>query len=109
MGYKEISWRNLDKAEDSPYHPGNSAQSNGGHAMAKTAAEMVAEAKSRVENLTVDQVAEELAGGNAVLVDIREPGERTQNGIIPGAIAAPRGMLEFYADPASPYHKAEIN
>ena len=77
--------------------------------MAKTAAELVAEAKQRVENLTVDQVAAELAQDDTVLVDIREPNERDQTGAIPGAIAAPRGMLEFYADPASPYHRPEFN
>ena len=44
--------------------------------MAKTAAELVAEAKQRVENLTVDQVAAELERGDALLVDLREPGER---------------------------------
>ncbi len=74
----------------------------------KTAAAMVGEAKQRVENLTVDQVAAELAQGDAVLVDVREPEERVQHGVIPGAIHAPRGMLEFYADPTSPYHRPEL-
>ncbi len=77
--------------------------------MAKTAAEMVAEAKQRVENLTVDQVATELEQGDALLVDIREPGERTEQGAIPGAVHAPRGMLEFYADPTNSYHRAEFD
>lgn len=77
--------------------------------MAKTAAEMVADAKQRVENLSVDQVAQELEGGDVVLVDIREPGERTQTGVIPGAVAAPRGMLEFWADPSSSYHRPEFD
>ena len=74
--------------------------------MAKTAAQLVAEAKQRVENLTVDQVATELEGGDVLLVDLREPEERDQHGMIPGAVAIPRGMLEFHADPASPYHRA---
>ena len=77
--------------------------------MAKTAAEMVADAKQRVQNLSVDQVANELAQGDAVLIDLREPGERAQNGVIPGAISAPRGMLEFYADTTSAYHRPEFN
>ncbi|HEU0105098.1 MAG TPA: rhodanese-like domain-containing protein [Vicinamibacteria bacterium] len=38
-------------------------------------------------------------------VDLREPDERARDGMIPGAEPAPRGMLEFYADPESPYHK----
>jgi rhodanese-related sulfurtransferase len=76
---------------------------------AKTAAQLVAEAKGRVENLTPDAVAAELATGDATLIDIREPGERTETGTIPGAVHAPRGMLEFYADPTSPYHRAAFD
>ena len=77
--------------------------------MAKTAKDMVAEAKGRVENLTVDQVAAELRDGNAVLVDLRNPDERAASGTIPGAISAPRGMLEFWADPTSAYHRPEFD
>lgn len=73
-----------------------------------TAAEMVAEAKKRVENLTVDETARELGEGEALLVDIREPAERVENGSIADAIEAPRGMLEFWADPASAYHREEF-
>ena len=73
-----------------------------------TAADMVAEAKKRVENLTVDQAAQELEQGDVLLVDVREPAERAQSGSIPGAVEAPRGMLEFYADPTSPYHRDEF-
>lgn len=75
----------------------------------KTAAQLVQEAKQRVENLSVDQVTAELDRGDAMLVDIREPGEQEQNGVIPGAISAPRGMLEFWADPTSPYHRTEFD
>ncbi|AFZ66849.1 rhodanese-like domain-containing protein [Deinococcus peraridilitoris] len=75
----------------------------------KTAAQLVQEAKQRVENLSVDQVAAELDSGEAVLIDVREPGEQVQSGVIPGAVSAPRGMLEFFADPASPYHRAEFD
>ncbi len=75
----------------------------------RTAAELVAEAKQRVENLSPEQAAAELASGAAVLVDLREPGERVENGAIPGAVHAPRGMLEFYADPTSKYHKPELD
>jgi rhodanese-related sulfurtransferase len=76
--------------------------------MPKTAAELVAEAKANVENLTPDQVAQEIEQG-AVLIDLREPNELTENGKIPGAVHAPRGMLEFYADPSSAYHRAEFD
>jgi rhodanese-related sulfurtransferase len=77
--------------------------------MAKTAADLVAEAKQRVQNLTVDQTAEEFERGDALFVDLREPGERVEHGAIPGAVNAPRGMLEFWADPTSSYHRAEFD
>jgi rhodanese-related sulfurtransferase len=73
-----------------------------------TAVEMVATARGQVENLTSRAVAEELAGGNVVLVDVREPGEREEVGIIAGAVHVPRGVLEFSADPASPAHNVEL-
>jgi rhodanese-related sulfurtransferase len=78
-------------------------------ATTKTAAQLVAEAKQRVENLTAAQVAAEVEQGAPILVDLREPGECAQAGVIPGAIQAPRGMLEFYADPSSPYHCPELD
>ena len=68
---------------------------------------MVAEAKGRVQNLSPEQVAAEIDGGNVTLVDVREDDERAQNGAIPGAVRAPRGMLEFWADPTSAYHREE--
>jgi rhodanese-related sulfurtransferase len=71
----------------------------------KTAAELVAEAKGRVENLSVDEVAAELTSGDAVLVDLREPEELSASGKIPGSVHVPRGMLEFRADPTSAYHQ----
>jgi len=77
--------------------------------MAKTAAELVAEAKQHVENLGVEQVAAELEQEETLLVDLRESGERAAQGAIPGAVHAPRGMLEFWADPSSSYHRAEFD
>jgi rhodanese-related sulfurtransferase len=76
--------------------------------MAKTAADMVAEAKTRIENLTVEQAADEIERGDALLIDVREPEERTADGSIPDAVPAPRGMLEFWADPSSSYHRDEF-
>ena len=70
-----------------------------------TAAGMVAAARQRIQNLSPEEVAAKLATGNVLLVDIREPEERSATGMIPGAIPAARGMLEFYADPTSPYHR----
>jgi rhodanese-related sulfurtransferase len=75
----------------------------------KTAAQLVQEAKQRVENLSAEHVAAELERGDALLIDLREPNEQAQHGMIPGAINAPRGMLEFWADPTSPYHRQEFD
>lgn len=76
--------------------------------MAKGAMDLVRDAKAQVENLSPEQVAAELDEGEAVLVDLREPQELQSTGIIPGAVHAPRGMLEFYADPSLPYHREEF-
>lgn len=71
--------------------------------MSITAAELVASAKAWVQNLDPAQFAERATSPDAVIVDLREADERVQ-GTIPGAIHVPRGMLEFRADPTSPYH-----
>jgi rhodanese-related sulfurtransferase len=75
----------------------------------KTAAQLVAESKARITNLTVEQAASQIETEKVVLVDLREPGELAEQGAIAGAVHAPRGMLEFYADPASPYHRRELD
>ena len=74
-----------------------------------TAAALVSDARESIDNLSVEQVERELATGNPLLVDIRESEELATTGVIAGAVHAPRGMLEFYADPASPYHRAEFD
>ncbi len=73
----------------------------------KTVAQRVQEAKGRIDNLTPDQVAAEMAAGGMTLVDVRDAPELA-GGAIAGAVHASRGMLEFYADPGSPYHKSEL-
>lgn len=73
-----------------------------------TAATLVADAKTRIENLGPAQVRAELAGGDATLIDIREADELSASGTIAGAVHAPRGMLEFYADPTGPYYRPEF-
>ena len=66
----------------------------------------VNEAKQSLENLTVAQVKGEIAGNpDLLVVDIREIQERVDLGTIPGSVHAPRGMLEFWADPNSPYSR----
>ena len=74
-----------------------------------TAAAMVAAARQRIANLSVDQVAADLALGETLLVDVREPEERVHHGVIPGALPAARGLIEFWADPTSPYHRLEFD
>lgn len=59
--------------------------------MQKKAAELVADAKSRIENLHPDSVENELEGGGAALVDIRDALELQEHGRIPGAIHIPAG------------------
>jgi rhodanese-related sulfurtransferase len=75
----------------------------------KTAAQMVAEARGRIENLTPQQVANEVEAGDATLIDIREGEDRIRNGTIPKSVHAPRGMLEFWADPTSDFHRKEFD
>ena len=74
-----------------------------------TVAGLVADAKSRIRNLTPQEVKSELDRQGTTLIDIREANELSENGAIPGAVHAPRGMLEFYADPTSPYYRAEFD
>jgi rhodanese-related sulfurtransferase len=75
----------------------------------KSSTDLVNEAKQQIENLSPNQVKEELSKGNVTLIDIRESEELKQIDSIPGSIEAPRGMLEFYADPSLPaYHKPEF-
>lgn len=66
----------------------------------------VEKVKEGLENLGIEDLEKELAeNDNLLLVDIREIQERVDLGTIPGAKHAPRGMLEFWADPASPYYR----
>lgn len=73
--------------------------------LTKTSAEMVAEARGRIEEIeTVDLIG--MAGDpDVVIVDIRDVRERQRGGFIPGSVHAPRGMVEFWIDPDSPYFK----
>ena len=75
----------------------------------KSAAEMVKDAKDSAESLSPEKVQAELQKGNVVLIDLREAEELKQSGKINGAVHAPRGMLEFYADASLPYYKPEFN
>jgi rhodanese-related sulfurtransferase len=73
--------------------------------MKKTAKSLVDEAMAQVTTYTVEQ-ARALHGHPGVqFVDVRDVRELEHDGVIPGALHAPRGMLEFWVDPDSPYHR----
>ena len=67
--------------------------------------QLVADAAARVHTLSVAEAQAKLGDSGAVFVDIREAAELDREGMIPGAFNAPRGMLEFWVDPESPYFK----
>lgn len=67
---------------------------------------LVDEAMAQVITYSVDQVRERLTDPKVQIVDIRDPRELEKEGTLPGALLAPRGMLEFWVDPASPYFKS---
>lgn len=67
--------------------------------------EWVADARARIEGLSNEQLEQERGTGDALLVDVRDVRERWREGSIPGARSVPRGMLEFWADPAADYYK----
>lgn len=76
----------------------------------KTVDQMVKEAKTRVQNLTLEQFQAELQSEEPVQVlDIRDIRERQKLGWIPGALSVPRGMLEFWLDPTSKYYSGKVD
>lgn len=70
--------------------------------------ELCAEAEREIETMTVEQVRAVQNEPTVQLVDIRDIRELWRDGAIPGATHAPRGMLEFWVDPASPYYREEF-
>ena len=71
----------------------------------KTVKMLVAEAKQQTNSISPADAHDRQQAGDAVLIDIRDIRELHRDGRIDGAFHAPRGMLEFWADPDSPYHK----
>lgn len=65
---------------------------------------MLADANAVIETVSVADLDYHLEDRDALLVDVRETVEREQEGTIPGSVHAPRGLLEFKADPESPAH-----
>ena len=67
--------------------------------------QLIAEAEQRSTGITVEEARKRIDDGNTVFVDLRDVRELEREGMIPGAFHAPRGMLEFWVDPESPYYK----
>ena len=67
--------------------------------------ELCAHAESIIETWSVEQAKEHYGDDDVVFVDIRDIRELWREGAIPGALHAPRGMLEFWVDPESSYHR----
>jgi len=67
--------------------------------------QMVDEAKSRIKTISLEEAKQRLGSERVVFVDLRDVRELEREGMIPGAFHCPRGMLEFWIDPQSPYHK----
>ena len=67
---------------------------------------LVDDAKRVITSISVDDAITRHTDAKDVFIDIRDIRELQREGTIPGAFHAPRGMLEFWADPQSPYHKS---
>jgi len=72
--------------------------------MAKTVKDMLADARSAVPQLAPAEAVEKIRSGEVLVVDVRDGTEVQANGHIKGAVNVPRGLIEFRADPDSPYY-----
>ena len=71
----------------------------------KGVAQMVAEARDKIDEIETADLIAMMNDPQVVIVDIRDIRERQRSGFIPGSVHAPRGMVEFWIDPKSPYFK----
>lgn len=71
----------------------------------RTVKQMLAEANAEIETVSAQDAVKLKDDPGVVFVDIRDVRELARDGRIPGALHAPRGMLEFWVDPESPYYK----
>ncbi len=78
-------------------------------ALKKSSAQMVSEARDRIEEIETADLIKMVEDPNVVIVDIRDIRERQRSGYISGSFHAPRGMIEFWVDPDSPYFKDIFN
>ncbi len=77
--------------------------------MARSVKQMIDEANAAVPQLGFDEARAMIAKGGALVVDVRDAPELAMTGTVAGARHVSRGMLEFRADPASPYHDADFD
>lgn len=80
-----------------------------GSPLTRSSRDLVEAADQVVPPLPLAQAAALLGDESVLFVDIREPKELDRLGMIPGAYSAPRGMLEFWVDPASPYYRPDLD
>jgi rhodanese-related sulfurtransferase len=66
---------------------------------------LVDAAEREIETLSIEDAIKLVGRDDTVLIDIRDIRELQRDGKVPGAVHCPRGMLEFWIDPQSPYHK----
>ena len=71
----------------------------------QTSGDMVKAARAKIEEIETPDLIEMVNDPDVVIVDIRDIRERQRTGCIPGSVHAPRGMIEFWVDPESPYFK----
>ena len=76
--------------------------------MIKSVKQMVEEAEAEITTHSLEKARELHDRPDVQFVDVRDVRELEREGVIPGAIHAPRGMLEFWFDPSSPYHRPEF-
>ena len=74
-------------------------------ALKKGIKDLIAEAEKKSKGISIDAAKARLGDADTVFVDLRDVRELERDGMIPGAFHAPRGMLEFWVDPESPYYK----
>ena len=70
-----------------------------------SSAQMVADARARITEIATPAAIAMLHDPDVVFVDLRDVRERQRSGFIPGSFHCPRGMVEFWVDPESPYFK----
>lgn len=70
-----------------------------------SAAQMVAKARARIEEVETKDAIAMVGDDDVVIVDLRDVRERQRSGYVPGSFHCPRGMAEFWVDPDSPYFK----